>query len=310
MQPHIGSASSDIDGARGPDDRAAIAADPARLRTVLAGVRALVLDADGVIVLKGAPLPGAAAALERLAARGTPYRVVTNFSTSHRASLAARMRGDGVPATPDRIITAASAAAAHTRARYAGRPLFVLAAPDALREFEGQRLLAPEEADATDEDVAAVVIGDAGDALTYRSLDVAFRLIRGGARFIAMHRNPWWFTARGPTLDSGALVAGLEFATGQRALVTGKPSPAIFRVALAQLAADLGVRRLAPREVAMVGDDVRADVLAAMRVGMRGVLVLTGKHGPVDVARARAARGGRIPDAIAPSLGEVVAALD
>jgi hypothetical protein len=38
--------------------------------------------------------------------------------------------------------------------------------------------------------------------------------------------------------------------------------------------------------------------------------VLTGKHGPAELEAAARARGGTRPDAIAPSLAEVVAALD
>ena len=60
----------------------------------------------------------------------------------------------------------------------------------------------------------------------------------------------------------------------------------------------------------MVGDDIRTDVLAAQRSGLRGIFVLSGKHGPADVAAAETERGGGRPDAIAPSLAEVVAALD
>ena len=45
--------------------------------------------------------------------------------------------------------------------------------------------------------MAAVVIGDAGDDLSYRNMDVAFRLVHGGAELLAMHRNPWWLTPRG-----------------------------------------------------------------------------------------------------------------
>src|SRR6478735_10822819 len=63
-------------------------------------------------------------------------------------------------------------------------------------------------------------------------------------------------------------------------------------------------------EIAMVGDDVRSDVRAAQRAGLRGVFVLSGKHGPADVEAAARERGGRRPDAIAASLAEVVAALD
>ena len=120
--------------------------DPAALRAALRLIDAFVLDADGVIILKGEPLPGAVEALARLDARGTPYRVVTNFSLAHRSSLAAAFSARGTTIDPDRLITAASAAAAHTAAHFAGRPIYVLAAPDALREFEGQHVVDHEAA--------------------------------------------------------------------------------------------------------------------------------------------------------------------
>jgi ribonucleotide monophosphatase NagD (HAD superfamily) len=55
----------------------------------------------------------------------------------------------------------------------------------------------------------------------------------------------------------------------------------------------------------MVGDDPRADVAAAKRVGLRGILALTGKVTRVDAEAARPR-----PDAIAPDLAAVVASLD
>jgi HAD superfamily hydrolase (TIGR01450 family) len=282
------------------------------LVAALDGVRALVLDADGVLVLKGDALPGAGEALGALDRRGIPYRVVTNFSSAHRETLARRFsEGTGLPVRPERIITAASAAAAHTRGRHPGRPLYVIASGDARREWDGQHLLSLEEADRDEPEVAAVVIGDAGDSLTFRELDVAYRLVRRGAEFVAMHRNPWWLTQRGPTLDAGALVVGLEYSTGRRATVTGKPSPVVFRQAFAELAVELRDRgaggRLRHREVAMVGDDPDTDVAAAQRVGLRAILVLTGKTRQTDVPAIVARQ--RPPDGVAGSLREVVAAL-
>jgi ribonucleotide monophosphatase NagD (HAD superfamily) len=53
----------------------------------------------------------------------------------------------------------------------------------------------------------------------------------------------------------------------------------------------------------MVGDDPRADVAAARRVGLRGILVLTGK-----TTAGEAIASGLRMDAIAPSFAEVVAA--
>jgi HAD superfamily hydrolase (TIGR01450 family) len=285
-----------------------------RLRAAMRGVRGLVLDADGVLVLRGEPLPGAVDAVRRLQDRGIPFRVVTNFSSLHRESLAGWFGRSGVVVDPDRIITGTSATAAYTATTHAGRPLFVLAADDARREFDGQRLVSADEADAAAAGtVAAVVIGDAGDDLSYRNLDVAFRLVRGGAELLTMHRNPWWLTPKGPTLDAGAFVVGLEYATERRARTLGKPSPIVFRQAVAGLAADLG-ERLPRSAFAMVGDDPRADVAAAQRVGLRGILVLSGKTTAEEAGRLPVARGDggrrRGPDAIAATLADVVAALD
>ena len=284
-------------------------ADRESLRRTVAGVRGFILDADGVILLRGEPLPGAPEAIARLAERRIPVRVVTNFSSAHRTTLAAGLTRPGFAPDASKIITAASAAAAYTAKRFAGRPLFVIANDDALREFTGQQVVSAEAAAAPDATVAAVVIGDGGDALSYANLDTAFRLIRGGAAFLAMHRNPWWLTMRGHTLDAGAFVAGLEHALKAKATILGKPSAVVFRQALAGLAADLGLPRLPAGSVAMVGDDPVADIAAAQRIGLRAILVTSGKVSAEEAAALRPRRG-RGPDAIAASLAEVVAALD
>jgi len=286
------------------------------LVAALRGVRALVLDADGVLLYAGQPLPGSVDALGRLEEAGVPYRVVTNFSLAHRDSLAAGVsRQFGRPVSASTIITAASASAAWTALHHPGQPLLVLASDDARREWAGQQVLSPDEADVPGVSVAAVVIGDAGDELSFRNLDVAFRQVRAGAAFVAMHRNLSWMTPRGITLDSGALVVGLEHALGRRATVAGKPSPVVFREALRELAADVraaGGARLRAGEVAMVGDDLEADVAGAHRVGLRGLLVLTGKTDRAAVEAAEAAgrlRGRARPDGVGENLLDVVTAL-
>jgi inorganic pyrophosphatase len=130
-----------------------------------------------------------------------------------------------------------------------------------------------------------------------------------------MHRNPWWITQRGVTLDAGAAVVGLEYALRLRAVVSGKPSPVVFRQAVSELRADVwgrpvaaGRRRLLAAEIAMVGDDAQADVAAAKRVGLRGILVLSGKTIAEDLSPPKAERARR-PDAVARDLAAVVSAL-
>lgn len=281
------------------------------LRDRLTGVRGLVLDLDGVLVLRGALLPGAVDALAALDGRGIPYVIGTNVSLASRATLARELARGGLPVPAERIVSAASSAAALARRRFGSDPLYVMGSPDAMTEFAGLRLLSHDEAAQPGAAAAAVIVGDAADEFTPRNIQSAFRLIRNGARFVAMHKNRWWITPAGVMLDSGAYVAALEYATERRALVTGKPSRAFFGEAVRMLGHGAGHRpsTLSPGEVAMVGDDLWNDVRGAQKAGLRGVFVRSGKHGDTELARVTAERGGRPPDAVAPSIVEVLAAL-
>ena len=279
------------------------------LRAAVAGVRAFLLDLDGVIVLAGEAIPGAAEALTGLERRGMPYRIVTNTSAVSRETLSRWSAKLVAPIPPERFESALSASASWTARTFRDQPLYVLASDDAKTEFAGQRLLTHAEAGATGATAAAVVVGDSPEEATFENLNRAFRLIRRGATLVGMHRNPWWLTPDGPTLDSGSFVVGLEFAAEVQARIIGKPSPAFFSQAVRDLRKEVG-HDLARSEIAMVGDDVRTDVRASQRAGLRGILVLSGKHAAADVEVAARERGGRRPDAIARDLSEVIAALD
>ena len=106
-----------------------------------------------------------------------------------------------------------------------------------------------------------------------------------------MQLNGWWLSAEGARLDSGAYVHALAYAAGARARVLGKPAAAIFHSACRALG-------LPPAACVMVGDDLRSDVLAAQRIGLRGVLVRTGK-GAGYADDPRAARADAILDSVA-----------
>jgi HAD superfamily hydrolase (TIGR01458 family) len=285
----------------------------AGLRAALQGVRGLLLDLDGVLTARGAAVPGAAPAVAALDRARYPYLVLTNSSLISRARLArwAATLGFAIPA--DRFVTALSASAELARREYADRPIYVICSTDARTELDGLNVVTGPEADADPSSVAAVILGDSPDELTKESLDRAFRLVRGGAELIGMHRNPWWLTPAGPTLDAGTFLVGLEWATGRKARIVGKPDRAFFAAAADRLAAEAvarGERRPRRADLAMVGDDVTGDVGGGRRAGLRTVFVLTGKHDESDVAAAAArGRGAVRPDAVAPSVAEVVAAV-
>jgi HAD superfamily hydrolase (TIGR01458 family) len=116
-----------------------------------------------------------------------------------------------------------------------------------------------------------VVVGDAGDNVTYDSLNVAFRFLMDGAELLALEIDRYWMAADGLSLSAGPVVRALEYASNKTARVMGKPSQAFFSLALEDM-------NLRPDEVVMIGDDIQTDIGGAYRAGMRGILVRTGKY--------------------------------
>lgn len=241
----------------------------------LDGIEGFLLDVDGVLHVGHAPIPGATDFLNLLQARGTPYRLLTNTTTASRATLAARLKTMGLPIPEEVLMTAPVATAAFVRRRFPGVPCYLLAKGDAVDDFRaaGIPIVDPDGAPAA----GVVVIGGAEEELTYARLNHAYRLLLGGAKLVAMHRNTAWRTAEGMALDSGPFISALERAAGVRATVIGKPALPFFRQAIQ----DIGLPASA---LAMVGDDARNDLVPARRLGMAGVLVRTGK--PVGPAEA------------------------
>jgi HAD superfamily hydrolase (TIGR01458 family) len=248
---------------------------------------AILLDVDGVLHVSGEPIPGGAAVVEKLRRSGHRLRFVTNSTTRSRAELADDLRGLGVAVEDDEVQTTPRAAA-HA---LAGRRVLALVMDAIVGDLEGMELVGDH--------AEAVLIGGADETeetsrvFTYTNVARAFAELEMGAELYCLHRNRWWQTSRGPLLDSGAFVAGLEYAAQVQATVLGKPSSAYFAAALEALDAD-------PSQAWIVGDDLESDVAGGAAVGLRTALVRTGKFREDDLRHART-----MPDLILSSVADL-----
>jgi len=244
----------------------------------------ILLDIDGVLHVSGEPIPGAVEAVSDLRKAGHALRFVTNNSTRPRSRLAAELREMGFPVQNEELQTTPSAAAREL----AGKRVLALTMAAVVPDLDALELVG--------HDAEAVLIGGCDETLepnqvfSYMNLARAFEEIQAGAAFYCLHKNKWWQTSRGPMLDSGAFVAGLEYATGVEAVVLGKPSASYFAAALDALDAE-------PERTWLVTDDVEADVRGARLFGMRTALVRTGKFRPDTLELADPA-----PDVVVSSL--------
>ncbi|MBE7381677.1 MAG: TIGR01458 family HAD-type hydrolase [Leptolyngbya sp. SIO1E4] len=234
------------------------------LPDALTDVKGLLLDLNGVFYVAHRTLPGTMEAIAAIQKSGLPYRYATNNTTQSTQTMSQSLKAMDLPIEPSEIISAAYAAVLHLRKM--GTPtIYPLLTEDAQQDF-AEFPMSETQAD-------VIVLGDMGDAWDYRLMNRAFRLMMQGARLIALHRGKFWQWEAGLQLDIGAFVAGLEYATDQQAIVAGKPNSFFFQNAIADL-------ELPAAQIAMIGDDIEADVAGAQAVGMKGILVKSGKYRP------------------------------
>lgn len=253
----------------------------------LQGVRALVLDVDGVLYHAAEPIPGAAEALREFRRRGYPWRLLTNITRRSRATLARDLQRMGLPVEAEEVLTASYLTAQYLRQH--GRPrTWVLLDGDALEEFADLELV--------EEGAECIALGDMTAKFTYDLLNRVLRALWAGADFVAMQADPYDLGRNGPTVNVGGWLALLERASGRRATLVGKPSPICYRMALAELG-------VTADQAVGVGDRVESDVVGGQAAGMRTVLLRTGHFRPQDL------EGPVQPDLVLDSLADLPGAL-
>lgn len=233
-------------------------------------IKGLLLDLDGVLYTEEKVISGAAETLAWLRRAGIPFRFLTNTTMRSRQALADKLNGFGIEARPEEIFSTC-VVAARWLARQGVARLHLLLPEEPAADFSGFEI--------TDSEPEVVLVGDLGEGFTYERLNTAFRLLKQGARLVALQKNRFWQTTAGLAMDVGAFVAALEYAAETEAVVIGKPNRAYFEMALA----DMGLQ---PGEVVMVGDDLSTDIRGGQAAGLTTILCGTGKFRPEDLGKS------------------------
>lgn len=251
----------------------------------------ILFDLDGVFYVGDQAIPGGAETLSWVRQQGIPHCFLTNTSSRPRDALVAKLAGLGLQAEADHILTPAVAACRWIEQQLDGAvALFVPNATE--REFASLTLAGRD----TRQPVVAVVVGDLGEAWDFATLNQAFRLLmqQPAPRLIALGMTRYWRAPDGLRLDVAPFVAALQSASGIEPLVLGKPAAAFYRSALELIGCTAG-------EGIMIGDDIQSDIAASQAVGLRALLVRTGKFQPTDLDR------GIRPEAVLDSIAQLPA---
>ncbi len=226
-------------------------------------IKGVLLDLSGVIYVGNNPIAGALTAIDRLHTNHFPIRFITNTTRSTRAAIIKKLAKMNLDISKDQLFTAPLAAQSYIREK--NLCPFLLIHPD----------LHPEFSEFKHQEFDSVLLGDAGSSFTYEMLNAAFQLLFEGAPLLAMGDNRYFKEESGFSLDTGPFVHALEYASGAKATILGKPAKEFFHQAIKEFSCP-------PDQVMMVGDDVEADVNGALDAGLQAILVRTGKYRPND----------------------------
>ncbi len=222
-------------------------------------------DLDGTLYQREELVPGADRAVASLRSFAT-LRFMTNTDSTPTNIIARRLERLGLgPIDAADVFTPVAAASR----RLTGLSRAVLMVNQGVASELGAVVrpvtLRGEPAD-------AVVVGDVAGLLNYELLDRAFDAIRGGAQLLALQRGRYYRAADGDHIDTGAIVAALEYATGAKTQVLGKPSVDFVELAIASAGGRDRFRR-----IVVVGDDRSSDISMAVDAALESVQVRTGK---------------------------------
>jgi len=244
-------------------------------------IKGILCDIGGVLYEGNTPYPGAIEAVQRLK-EAFPVRFLTNTTQKTGVQVVASLQKMGFDIDASEVITALDLTKAYLQQHHSSA-LFLLT--DAAAQFFE---------DLPDTPKRYVVVGDAQANFSYQRLNEAFRMLMSGAELLAAANNRYFKDHDGGlSMDAGAFVAALEFASGKKAHIIGKPSADFYHLACASMGVD-------PKDVVMIGDDIQSDVGGAKKADLQGILVRTGKFTLADLD------GSIKPDGVYDSIADIV----
>lgn len=222
-------------------------------------MKPLLIDLDGVLKIGNSPAPDVNEFFNFIKQIKIPACILSNstlrtgdlvkeFFSSHNIGLS-------IPA-----ITAFDATLSFVKKNY--KKVQVYCRDYLIHHFEGV---------IDNENPEAIVIGDIEDKWNYQIVNDIFKKVFAGADLVAMHKNKYWNPHGELLIDAGAFITAIEFASGNSAILIGKPSPLYFKTALENIDAKI------EDGFFMIGDDIENDIKAAQDIGGTGILIYSGK---------------------------------
>ncbi|MGO9643784.1 MAG: HAD-IIA family hydrolase [Candidatus Bathyarchaeia archaeon] len=242
----------------------------------LTSAKAFFFDMDGVLSV-GKEKPrylGGREIVARIKDTGRQAYVLTNDSTHTRQELHQNLSNLGFSFVLEDILTSSYLTASYLKEKVKANVSFFLIGERGL-----QRELEDAGHNSTDTQPDVVIVG-LDRKLTYEKLNSALQFLKNGALLIGSYGGTVYMSDHGPAMSAGPIIKALEYASDRRAIMIGKPSTHMFRLALNRA-------NVKASQAVMIGDQIETDLIGAHKVGLRTVLVLTGVETEETLKRSK-----------------------
>ena len=250
-----------------------------------------IFDMDGTIYLGYNVFPFAIRFINNLRAAGKRVLFFTNNASQTSDFYVQKLSKLGFSPTRDEIMTSGDVTIKFLRRHRDGKSVYLVGTDELVESFKdsGINMLTG------DEEKADIVVTSFDTSMTYKKMDDACRLVRGGAEYLSTHPDFNCPTETGFIPDSGAIAAFVTASTGKTPTYFGKP----YKETVEMISEATGV---SVDKMCIFGDRLYTDIALGKKHGVTAVLVYSGETTPEDVEAATVAEK---PDYAVPSLDEV-----
>ena len=210
------------------------------------------------------PFPDALHLCDALRRKGKTIAILTNVGRLSARQIHAVVASAGFSVDADKTFSAGAVTAAYIHNRFPLARCFVISEGGALEDFTARGLSVTNNPP-----VDFVAVG-ADRNLTFQRLNFATKMVKSGAALICISGSrdyPGVYLGQEDVyIGERSIVAAIEDATGERALIIGKPMPEIFTETVKTLGYDVA-------DAVMVGDNPASDIAGGKAAGLTTVLV-------------------------------------
>ena len=236
--------------------------------TEFTDVKGLLIDLEGVLYSDNKLIPGSIEVIKELRKNNLKLRFLTNTTTTPRNLIFNKLQDFGFNIKEEEIFTPIIATKNYLRDNRV-KKIALVTNVEIIEEFNDYEI--------AQKNPEVVIMGDIYKNFKWEILDRIFKLVYlENSALIALHQNKYSMRDGKISLDLGPFVKAIEYSSGKKSILMGKPEKNFFDLAVKDL-------ELIKDNILMIGDDITSDIEGSINANLKAIQVKTGKFQEKDL---------------------------